>query len=177
MARVSHGAGLNMGCYDLAVACFVFNYVSIEQTRKIIQDVYQLLKPGGEFVFSVPHPFMLFAHNDKNSKDGDDDPTFYFRDTESIEGGRYFSLKDRLFEGVIKIIDGKNLNVSMMYKTLEDYFNILKMLHFEIVDVVEAKVKSEHLAHNPQFSVKDSPLHLVFNVRKPLQVTSCTLTM
>ena len=76
-------------------------------------------------------------------------------------------MKDRLFEGVIKIIDGKNLNVSMMYKTLEDYFNILKMLHFEIVDVVEAKVKSEHLAHNPQFSVKDSPLHLVLCAQAP----------
>jgi len=52
------GAGFDQGMFDLSVAVFVFNYLTITDMNKTFKDVFSLLKPGGHFVFSVPHPFM-----------------------------------------------------------------------------------------------------------------------
>ena len=46
--------------YDLIIAMFLFNYLTIEETQATMKKAIQLLKPGGHFVFSVPHP--LLAH-------------------------------------------------------------------------------------------------------------------
>ena len=52
------GAQFDIGCFDLSVAVFVFNYLTITAMDRCFKDVFSLLKPGGHFVFSVPHPFM-----------------------------------------------------------------------------------------------------------------------
>ncbi len=161
---------MQIGSFHLATAVFVFNYVSAQQMRKICEDVFSLLAPGGYFVFSVPHPFMLFSHRQNASKP-DEETTFYFNcGAEDDENhGQYFSLVDRLFSGVIKTVDGRNLNVRMKFKTFDSYFATLQNLGFEIVEIREANVKSDHYKLHPAFfdSVKDMPLHLVFKVRKP----------
>ena len=52
------GAQFDLGLFDLSVAVFVFNCLTITDMDKTFKDVFSLLKPGGHFVFSVPHPFM-----------------------------------------------------------------------------------------------------------------------
>jgi len=42
--------------YDLVVAVFLFNYVTIEAMTNILKQAKAVLKPGGKLVFSVPHP-------------------------------------------------------------------------------------------------------------------------
>ena len=52
------GAGFDVGLFDLSVAVFVLNYLTITDMDKTFKDISLLLKPGGHFVFIVPHPFM-----------------------------------------------------------------------------------------------------------------------
>ena len=46
------GRMLEEGCFDMAIAIFLFNYTSISKMKAIIDQIYKSLKPGGHFVFS-----------------------------------------------------------------------------------------------------------------------------
>jgi SAM-dependent methyltransferase len=155
------GAATEIGCFDLAVGIFVFNYTSIFDMNRICQQVHQMLKPGGHFVFSVPHPSMLNAH--ANQED-----TFGFNKGDASLSS-YFSLRDRKFAGTIKTLDGRVLNVKMCFKAVSDYVEAVTGAGFAISYVHEARVLPEHVKEHPAFfeSVKDSPLHIVFKVQKP----------
>ena len=157
------GADLDLGFFDLATGIFVFNYTSIAEMNKICHEVHDALKPGGHFVFSVPHPFMLSSHGSDQASDA----SFSFN-SEGSDTSKYFSLRDRQFAGSIHCLDGQQLNVKMCFKTLSDYLEAVTRANFELVDVHEARVRPEHVADHPAFfeSVKDAPLHLVFKVRK-----------
>eukprot|EP00730_Choanoeca_flexa_P009268 TRINITY_DN12617_c2_g5_i1.p1 TRINITY_DN12617_c2_g5~~TRINITY_DN12617_c2_g5_i1.p1 ORF type:complete len:572 (+),score=182.81 TRINITY_DN12617_c2_g5_i1:184-1716(+) len=134
-------------------------------------QTFELLKPDGHFVFSVPHPLMLYL------KEQGEKETFGFEQPDNISG-RYFSFKDRQFSGTIKTTDGKSLNVKMFFKTLDDYLQQLKETGFELVAMEEARVLPEHVAANPVFfeSVKDCPLHIVFKVKKPAAAAALAST-
>jgi len=81
---------LDDSSFDLVVAVFVYNYLFLEDTFKSFKEVYRMLKPGGAFVFSVPHPAFPFMKSD-------DDSTFHF----DFHGKGYFSSRDdrAYFEG------------------------------------------------------------------------------
>lgn len=136
--------------------------------KTICSQIFDLLKPGGRFIFSVPHPFMLNAH--LNDTDNVDSRTFSFVTGKNHSSKQYFSLRDRKFAGVIKRTDGCALNVKMCFKTLSDYMETIKHVGFDVSYMHEARVLPEHVSSNPEFfdSVKDSPLHVVFEVVKPL---------
>lgn len=185
--RVLPGVDTAMGCFDLALAVFLFNYQTIAEMRKVMHGIEALLRPGGVFVFSVPHPLMLFVGEDGgragggggggDSGDGCDSggaspPTFSF-DKAGVDAASYFSLRDRKFSGTIRTVDGQPLNVKMAFKTISDYVEGLKATGFELLDMTEARVTAEHLKAHPEFfrSVRDLPLHLVFKARKPLAAT------
>ena len=48
------------GSYDLAVGVFVYNYLDTQRMASSFREVYRVLRPGGRFVFSVPHPAFAF---------------------------------------------------------------------------------------------------------------------
>ena len=77
------------GAVDLCVAVFLFNYVDLARTRHIMREVHRVLRPGGRFVFAVPHPSLAFL--------GEKRAPFYFEP----DGVGYFSGRDRQFEGEI----------------------------------------------------------------------------
>jgi len=172
------GALLEDGCFDLAVGIFLFNYTNLTQMKDICAQIFQVLKPGGRFIFSVPHPFMLNAHGDTETTDNKEksDSTFSFSKGDGVSSQQYFSLRDRKFAGVIRRTDGQALNVKMCFKTISDYVESVKRVGFEINDLHEARVLPEHVSLNPDFfkSVKDSPLHLVFEVVKPISTNDVT---
>ena len=144
--------------FDVAMAVFLFNYLNTDEMLQTMSQVHSALKPGGIFVFSVPHPSMIYCHE----KDA------IFR-LES-EGKGYFSATNEKLLGIISTVDGKELNIMSVHKTLNDYFGAIMKVGFEIVEVREAGVKEEHMKLNPAFfsSVNDRPLHLVFKLRKKL---------
>ena len=145
--------------YDLVVGIFVYNYLHVEQTLKSFKEAYRVLKPGGRFVFSVPHPSFPFIRKDQVAP-------FYFNTGEK----GYFSARNQRFQGHIWRRDGKMLPVEFTHKTLQDYFSCLSDAGFQqLPRVEELGVKDEHLELDKAFfePVHDLPLHLAFATTKP----------
>ena len=143
--------------FDVAIAVFLFNYLTTNEMEEVILQTYQALKPGGTFIFSVPHPSMIFCH-DKGA---------IFRLDSENKG--YYSSRNEKISGQISTIDGTRLNIMSVHKTLSDYIKAIFSSGFEIVDIQEAGVTEQHMKLRPDFfeSVKDRPLHLVFKLKKP----------
>ncbi len=142
--------------FDVAIAVFLFNYLSTDEMLTTMSQIHSALKPGGIFIFSVPHPSMIYCH----------DPNAIFRLNSSNRG--YFSSVNEKLLGHISTIDGKKLNIMSVHKTLNDYMGAIRSVGFDILDIREAGVKEEHMEMNSEFfsSVNDRPLHLVFKLQK-----------
>lgn len=143
--------------FDRVVAVFLFNYLDREQTLRAMQGVARVLRPGGRFVFAVPHPGLPFSREES--------PPFYF----SPGGHGYFSGRDQLFEGEIYRRDGVAVPVRCVHKTLTDYFRCLRDAGFTAMpEVEELCVVQEMVTLDPAFfgPLVDQPLHLAFRVEK-----------
>lgn len=144
--------------YDLVIAMFLFNYLSVEDTQQTITKIFHTLKPGGHFVFSVPHPLLAFLKKDKYP--------FYF----TVSGG-YFSGRNNLFPGEIWRRDGVPVNVQCVHKTVEDYFMCLNQSGFnKMPEVHELHINEDHIKLDPEFfgPLYDLPLHMAFKVQKSM---------
>ena len=156
------GNATDLKCYedrsfDRVVAVFLFNYLSCEQTQTAMEEVIRVLKPGGCFIFAVPHPNLPFSRLQE--------PPFFFSPGEA----GYFSGRDKLFEGEIYRRDGVSVPVRCVHKTLSDYFRCLRGAGFKVMpDLEELCVTPEMLAKDPDFfgPLTDEPLHLAFQVEK-----------
>lgn len=142
--------------YDLILAMFLFNYLNVEETQTVMEKVFELLKPGGRFIFSVPHPLLAYLKKDKYP--------FYF----DVKGG-YFSGRNKLFPGEIWRRDGIAVNVQCIHKTVQDYFTCLKSANFTTLpEVHELHITKEHIKFDEDFfgPLEDLPLHMAFNIQK-----------
>lgn len=143
--------------FDRVIAVFLFNYIKTDEVVLVMNEVYRILKPGGRFVFSVPHPMLAFTRKKE--------APFYF-DPGSFG---YFSGRNQMFEGKIWRRDGKALEVRSIHKTLEDYFSALSSAGFNTMPrLKELKVTAEMIALDKNFflPVDDLPLHLAISVEK-----------
>jgi len=146
------------GSMDLAVAVFLFNYLSIDEMTAVMKQVLAALRPGGTFIFSVPHPALAFSRPHS--------APFYF---DAKEHG-YFSGRDALFEGHIWRRDGVGVPVRCIHKTWSDYFAALSAAGFtEMPLVQELHVTEAHLAMDPEFfgPLRDTPLHVAMRIHRP----------
>jgi SAM-dependent methyltransferase len=143
--------------FDLVVAVFLFNYLTIAQTQQCMAEVARVLRPQGRFIFSVPHPAFPYMRSAEYP--------FYFQ----VEEPGYFSQRDRQFSGRIWKRDGSWLGVQLVHKTLEDYFNALKAAGFNTMPTVqELRVLPEHVALDESFfqPLVHYPLHLAIQVSR-----------
>ncbi|MFB2980394.1 EF-hand domain-containing protein [Microseira sp. BLCC-F43] len=153
------------GCFDVIVAVFLFNYLTLHEMLQCMTQVQQLLKPGGRFIFSVPHPSFAFWSNPQTS--------FHF-DVQGLAGVEdnsrgYFSARDRLLPGKIARRDGTQLQVQLRHKTMQDYFDALRKSGFETLPTMqELRVTDEHMQLDRAFfgSLYDLPLHVAFSIEK-----------
>ncbi|MBD2346908.1 class I SAM-dependent methyltransferase [Anabaena subtropica] len=145
------------GEIDLVVAVFLFNYLTITQTQECMAEVARILRPGGQFVFSIPHPSFPYMREPAYP--------FYFE----VEGTGYFSKRDQQFPGRIWKRDGSWLDVRLIHKTLEDYFNALNKADFKTMPVLqELRITPEHIALDEEFftPLLDLPLHLAIKISR-----------
>ena len=143
--------------FDLVVAVFLFNYLNVDQMRKTMSNVHSTLRSGGQFVFAVPHPSFPFMRQPA--------APFYF----DIGKAGYFSSRNSLFPGQIWKRDGTALDVQLVHKTLEDYFEALKQAGFDAMPtVLELRVTEEMVAMDRNFfgSIVDVPLHIGVRVAR-----------
>lgn len=150
------------GAFDSAVACFVFNYMTVSDMIKTLKDVRLLLKPGGSFVFSVPHPCLPFWEfgNQRNER-----PFSFDRPNDG-----YF-INDAVNEGTIATIDGTVLKVRNLHKTFQTYFSALREAGFSETPIIEELgVTDALLQKDPTFfgAMYGAPLHVAFKTRRPV---------
>lgn len=141
---------------NTVLAMFLFNYLNTTDTAEVMKTAYSQLKPGGHFIFSVPHPSLAFLKQDKYP--------FYFE-----KRGGYFSGRNILFPGEIWRRDGVAVGVQCVHKTFEDYFSALRYAGFTTMpEVHELHINAEHVALDPEFFTPliDLPLHVAFKVEK-----------
>lgn len=142
---------------DLVVAVFLFNYLTIAQTQQCMAQVSQILRPGGQFIFSVPHPAFPYMRQPEYP--------FYFQ----VDQQSYFSQRDTQFPGRIWKRDGSWLDVQLVHKTFTDYFEALHSTGFSTMPTMqELRVTPEHVELDPEFfePLVDFPLHLAIKVSR-----------
>ena len=142
---------------DLVIAVFLFNYLTMQQTQQCMAEIIRILRPGGRFVFSVPHPCFPYIRETGY-------PCYF-----QVEGTGYFSQRDQQFPGRVWKRDGSWLNVQLIHKTLEDYFDAIKSAGFNTMPTLkELRVTPEHIALDQSFfsPLIDLPLHLVIQVSR-----------
>jgi len=130
--------------------------MTISDMNKSFVQIYSLLKPGGHFIFSVPHPSQFHHVNGQEETTG------------------YFTLRDKIISGRMKTVRGKDIESRVYFKVFEDYTNAVKAAGFEMVDLKEARTNPDDLLDDTDFfsKITDCPLYLVFKVSKPNRVSS-----
>ncbi len=144
--------------YDLCIAVFLFNYLRVEDMRRVFSVVHDSLVPGGQFVFSVPHPFFPFVRPEQAEP-------FYF----DAKGKNYFDAVNEQFEGQIWKRSGEPLHVQCVHKTFGDYFDGLTDAGFtQMPQVRELTVTSELVDLDADFfaPLQNQPLHVLFSLHK-----------
>jgi hypothetical protein len=122
-----------------------------------MSQVRRVLRPGGKFVFSVPHPAFPYLRAPE--------PPFYF----DLGGAPYFAARDARFAGKIWKRDGSALDVQLVHKTLEDYFKALAGAGFTALpELRELGVTPQILEIDPAFfgPLVGLPLHLALAVAR-----------
>lgn len=143
--------------FERVLAMFLFNYLTTDQTRTCMREVARVMSPGGRFVFAVPHPSLPWLR--------DKTPPFYF----DVGDSGYFAARNARWPGKIWKRDGSQLEVQLVHKTLEDYFEALDAAGFERMPCVrELRVTPEILKVDPAFfgPLGDTPLHLAISVER-----------
>jgi SAM-dependent methyltransferase len=150
-------AALTDGRFDLVVAVFLFNYLTSAATAACMREVHRVLRPGGKFVFSVPHPAFPYMRAPG--------PPFYF----DLGGADYFAARDTRFGGKIWKRDGSALDVQVVHKTVADYFVCLARAGFTALpELRELGVTPAIMELDPQFfgPLLGLPLHMALAVTR-----------
>lgn len=143
--------------FDRVLAMFLFNYLPTDATAACMREVARVLRPGGRFVFAVPHPTLPWMRERARP--------FYF----DVGDAGYFEARDRRCPGKIWKRDGSQLEVQLVHKTLEDYFDALRSAGWQSLPRVrELRVTPEILQVDPGFfgPLGDTPLHLAFAIER-----------
>jgi SAM-dependent methyltransferase len=157
VADLADPAQLPAGSCDGAVAVFLFNYLPLAATARVLAHVHAALRPGGFFLFTVPHPSLAFLRGPE--------PPFYM----DPAGHPYLGSSDQCFEGRIWRRDGVANPVRSLHKTLADYFRLLGESGWQgLPQLEELGVTEAHLALDPEFfgPLRGLPLHLLFLLRR-----------
>jgi SAM-dependent methyltransferase len=136
---------------------FLFNYLPQAAMARVLAHVHAALRPGGFFLYTVPHPALPFLRSPE--------PPFYMDPT----GQSYLGSSDQCFEGRIWRRDGVANPVRSLHKTLADDFRLLAETGWtRLPQVEELGVTEAHLALDPEFfgPLRGLPLHLLFLLRR-----------
>ena len=119
--------------------------------------VHQSLRPGGRFLFTVPHPSLAYLRPQQ--------PPFFFDPADHT----YLEASDQLLEGRIWRRDGGSTPVRCVHKTMADYLRAVAEAGWTSLPYLdELGVTAEHLALDPAFfgPLKGMPLHLLFELKR-----------
>ncbi|WP_211748806.1 methyltransferase [Paenibacillus sp. Marseille-Q4541] len=132
--------------YDLVVSRLVLHY--IEDLESIFNQIYEVMKPGGRFIFSVEHPVITSTLQ----------PT----------GLRTDWVVDQYFVPGYRTQDWMGGPVMKFHRTVEDYFQAGRSAGFQVVNLRESKPVRERFIHQETYERRQRiPLFLFMELRKP----------
>ena len=144
--------------YDVAVAVFLFNYLTRAECQGILGLVRRHVRPGGRFLFTVPHPSLAWMRPHERP--------FFFDGA----GLSYQDAVDATLEGQIWRRDGSHVPVRAVHKTFSDYNQLLRDAGItDLPRVDELYVTDAHIELDPDFfgPLRGTPLHVLFSVQLP----------
>ncbi len=136
--------GLRSGSFDL-VTCFMA-LQDIEKLHKAVAKVFRVLKPGGRFVFSIPHPCF----------------------EQIVKNGQHIRAHTDYFENVRFVINwdmerlNKHFKSISFHRTITDYFQALRKAGFQVSNLTEPKPTPKAL--------KEFPEHFTEHLKRPLSI-------
>ena len=145
------------GDCDVAIAVFLFNYLTVAEMQSVMSRVRTALRAEGTFAFTVPHPSLAFLRPTQ--------PPFYIEPKQHT----YLGSRDVTFQGRIWRRDGVSNEIRSVHKTFTDYFSALKNAGWSrLPEVEELGVTQEHLDTDPEFftPLSGMPLHILFRLCK-----------
>jgi Ca2+-binding EF-hand superfamily protein/2-polyprenyl-3-methyl-5-hydroxy-6-metoxy-1,4-benzoquinol methylase len=146
--------------FDVITAVFLFNYSTLNEMERILKQIHSLLRPGGCFYFTVPHPSLPFWKRTHDSLFA-----FHLDDMSKRKG--YFDGIDRQFPGTIARKDGQRLDVQLRHKTFANILQVLKLSEFSSMpDLQELSVAPEWSSHEWLAELQGVPLHMLFTLEK-----------
>ncbi|MGD7043040.1 class I SAM-dependent methyltransferase [Jeotgalibacillus proteolyticus] len=143
--------------FDLVISNMVLH--DLQDYEKALQQMYQVLSPGGTLIFSILHPAFIT-------------PVSSWERTPS--GEKLFWKVDRYFdEGVFEQPLGGKEKMLLFHRTLSNYVNQIVQTGFTLEQVVEPRPSDHMLEKYPSFkSDLRRPDFIVFKaVKEPLKST------
>lgn len=120
--------------FDL-VTCFM-SLQDIRNFRKAISEAARILKRGGRFIFSIPHPCFEKIRVNKQE-----------RTVSATE--QYFGITEYTIDWNMKRLT-KHFTTTTFHRTLTDYFDALYKSRLLVRRLVEPKPKQAELKHYPE---------------------------
>lgn len=107
------------------MAVFLFNDLTLAQMEGVLRGVRQALRPGGRFVFTLPHPLFPFLCRQQ--------APFFF----APAGQAYATSQDAVMGGRIWRRDGQSVAVRCLHKTVADSVAALERSGWRELPLVE----------------------------------------
>lgn len=137
--------------FDVVISSLAFHY--LKSFNSISRKVYDYLKPGGSFVFSVEHPIFTSRKEQDWYYDNQGNRLHWPVDNYQKEG-----VRETLF---------LNENVTKYHRTISTYINDLLDAGFMIRAVKESFPSIEMLKSNPEMEDENRrPMFLMISVEK-----------
>jgi SAM-dependent methyltransferase len=137
--------------FDVVFSSLTFHY--IQSFEKLIQNIYQFLKPGGYLVFSAEHPVFTAEGKQDWAYDEAGEKLYWPVDDYFKEGKRNTEF---LGEKVLKY-----------HRTLSTYLNVLLKAGFKVVEIKEPIPSEKMLKDFPEMKEElRRPMMLLISVQK-----------
>lgn len=136
--------------FDIILSSLAFHY--IEDYQKLISNIYDWLKPGGDLVFSVEHP--VFTSEGKQD--------WYYDENQEI---MHFPVDNYYYEGKREAIF-LNEPVTKYHRTLTTYLQTLLQAGFVLTNIVEPKPPAEMMDLPGMQDELRRPMMLLISAKK-----------
>jgi ubiquinone/menaquinone biosynthesis C-methylase UbiE len=129
--------------FDIAISCFVSNYISSDNLSTFYQEIARVVRPNGKFVFAMPNPKTVLSIDFGSSMQ-------YLR--QDIDSFKYVENRNKSFCATLTTIEGLLLNVKYIHTPLEEHLRHILNAQLNVEKTVFPKASTKLVQQFPQFA-------------------------